>query len=58
MVRAGDGYAIHVTGLTHDERGYPVVDAQVSANAMVRRISRKIQMHVDQICEYEEDHDR
>ena len=23
MVKAGDGYRFHVTGLTHDERGYP-----------------------------------
>ena len=26
MVKAGDGYRLHVTGLTHDERGYPVDD--------------------------------
>ncbi|HSP54511.1 MAG TPA: 2-oxoacid:acceptor oxidoreductase subunit alpha [Dehalococcoidia bacterium] len=52
MVRAGDGYAIHVTGLTHDERGYPVVESQVHER-MVRRISRKVQMHAPEICEYE-----
>ena len=23
MVKAGEGYRFHVTGLTHDERGYP-----------------------------------
>jgi len=23
MARAGEGYRFHVTGLTHDERGYP-----------------------------------
>ena len=30
MVKAGDGYRFHVTGLTHDERGYPrmTVDTQ------------------------------
>ncbi|MDE3165866.1 MAG: 2-oxoacid:acceptor oxidoreductase subunit alpha [Acidobacteriota bacterium] len=30
MVKAGDGYHFHVTGLTHDERGYPsmTVDTQ------------------------------
>ena len=28
MVRAGDGYRFHVTGLTHDERGYPVMTAE------------------------------
>ena len=25
MVKAGDGYRFHVTGLTHDERGYPAL---------------------------------
>jgi 2-oxoglutarate ferredoxin oxidoreductase subunit alpha len=52
MARAGDGYAIHVTGLTHDERGYPVVESQVHER-MVRRISRKVQVNAPQICEYE-----
>lgn len=27
MVKAGEGYKIHTTGLTHDERGYPVMSA-------------------------------
>jgi 2-oxoglutarate ferredoxin oxidoreductase subunit alpha len=26
MVRAGEGYRFHVTGLTHNERGYPVMN--------------------------------
>lgn len=40
MANAGQGYKIHVTGLTHDERGYPVmtVEAQVS---MMERIMNK-----------------
>jgi 2-oxoglutarate ferredoxin oxidoreductase subunit alpha len=25
MANCGDGYRIHVTGLTHDERGYPAM---------------------------------
>jgi 2-oxoglutarate ferredoxin oxidoreductase subunit alpha len=52
MAKAGEGYAIHVTGLTHDERGYPVVDGVVHER-MVRRISRKVQKHASKICEYE-----
>src|ERR1017187_9269145 len=28
MVRAGDGYRFHVTGLTHDERGYPSMNVE------------------------------
>ncbi|HIC94371.1 MAG TPA: 2-oxoacid:acceptor oxidoreductase subunit alpha, partial [Anaerolineae bacterium] len=27
MACAGEGYRFHVTGLTHDERGYPVINA-------------------------------
>jgi len=37
----GDGYRIHVTGLTHDERGYPVMNAETQAQ-MVRRLTEKI----------------
>ncbi len=42
MVRAGEGYNVHVTGLTHDERGYPsaVPEAQ---DKLVRRLVGKIQ---------------
>lgn len=28
MVAAGEGYRIHITGLTHDERGYPAMNAR------------------------------
>jgi 2-oxoglutarate ferredoxin oxidoreductase subunit alpha len=40
MAHAGEGYRFHVTGLTHDERGYPnmSVDAQ---NRLVRRLMNK-----------------
>jgi 2-oxoglutarate ferredoxin oxidoreductase subunit alpha len=42
MVKAGDGYRFHVTGLTHDERGYPnmTVDTQ---DRMVRRMQTKLE---------------
>jgi 2-oxoglutarate ferredoxin oxidoreductase subunit alpha len=41
MVKTGDGYRFHVTGLTHDERGYPnmTVDTQ---DRMVRRLQDKL----------------
>ncbi|MBS1858950.1 MAG: 2-oxoacid:acceptor oxidoreductase subunit alpha [Acidobacteria bacterium] len=41
MVKAGDGYHFHVTGLTHDERGYPsmTVDTQ---DKMVNRLQDKL----------------
>jgi 2-oxoglutarate ferredoxin oxidoreductase subunit alpha len=52
MPNAGDGYRIHVTGLTHDERGYPTGDPMVH-DRLVRRLSRKIQAHAGDICEFE-----
>ena len=33
MVRAGDGYRFHVTGLTHDERGYPSMNLETQDRA-------------------------
>jgi len=41
MANCGDGYRIHVTGLTHDERGYPAMDAKAQEN-MVKRLVGKI----------------
>lgn len=48
MPAAGDGYNVHVTGLTHDEKGYPVmtVDAQ---HEMMNRLTGKIQNNLDDI---------
>ena len=48
MPSAGDGYKIHVTGLTHDERGYPVMTVEAQAE-MVERIVRKIRDNRDDI---------
>ena len=28
MAHAGEGYLVHLTGLTHDEKGYPVMTAE------------------------------
>jgi 2-oxoglutarate ferredoxin oxidoreductase subunit alpha len=53
MVKAGDGYRIHVTGLTHDKRGYPVIDAECQ-DWMVRHLINKIQKNKRKIIEVEE----
>ncbi|MDR1727368.1 MAG: 2-oxoacid:acceptor oxidoreductase subunit alpha [Acidobacteriota bacterium] len=53
MVRAGDGYRFHVTGLTHDERGYPVTNAEVQ-DRCVRRLVDKIRANARQIIMLEE----
>lgn len=37
---AGTGYRVHVTGLTHDERGYPAVTAEGQAELIPRLISK------------------
>jgi 2-oxoglutarate ferredoxin oxidoreductase subunit alpha len=41
MVRAGDGYRFHVTGLTHDERGYPSMNVETQ-DRTVRRLQDKL----------------
>ena len=40
MVHAGEGYRFHVTGLTHDERGYPSMTVQTQ-DKLVRRLLRQ-----------------
>ena len=53
MPCAGDGYFIHVTGLTHDEKGYPDISAEVH-EPLVKRLCDKIRKRVDEIIEVEE----
>ena len=53
MVKAGDGYKIHITGLTHDEKGYPVMDWQAQEK-LVRRLVDKIRLHTDELEDIEE----
>ena len=52
MVKAGDGYNVHVTGLTHDERGYPNMTPPVQ-DVLVKRLKTKITDNADKICRYE-----
>ena len=41
MVKAGDGYRIHITGLTHDDRGYPSMNVDVQ-DRLLRRLQDKL----------------
>ena len=41
MVHAGEGYSFHVTGLTHDERGYPSMTVETQ-DKLVRRLQDKL----------------
>jgi 2-oxoglutarate ferredoxin oxidoreductase subunit alpha len=52
MVRAGEGYNFHVTGLTHDERGYPA-GSPAAQKKLVTRLVDKIKKNADQIVEFE-----
>ncbi|MFH1740972.1 MAG: 2-oxoacid:acceptor oxidoreductase subunit alpha [bacterium] len=53
MVKVGDGYNVHVTGLTHDERGYPMMNAEMQ-DKLVRRLSEKISKNSRKIERFEE----
>ncbi len=53
MACAGEGYRVHVTGLTHDEYGYPDMSIEAQA-ALITRLADKIRKNADQIIEYEE----
>jgi 2-oxoglutarate ferredoxin oxidoreductase subunit alpha len=53
MAAFGDGYRFHVTGLAHDTRGFPTNDATI-ADALVQRLHRKIDAHLDEVIEVEE----
>jgi len=53
MPPVGKGYRFHVTGLTHDERGYPVMSAEAQEK-LVRRLVDKIRTRTDEITQCQE----
>jgi 2-oxoglutarate ferredoxin oxidoreductase subunit alpha len=53
MFKAGDGYRLHVTGLTHDFRGYPAMNPEVQEQ-LVHRLVNKIRLNAPKIWRYEE----
>lgn len=55
MACAGDGYRIHVTGLTHDEKGYPDTVSVETQQRLVERLVDKIRRNRDDIIEVVED---
>ena len=54
MVHAGEGYRVHFTGLTHDERGYPDMTAEAH-QALVVRLTEKIRRNRDDLIWTEAD---
>lgn len=53
MAIAGDGYNIHVTGLTHDEKGYPVMTVEAQ-DEMMARLMGKVQQNLHDIIRTED----
>ena len=54
MVKAGDGYYFHITGLTHDQRGYPDMTWETQEKC-VHRLIDKIKKNSDDIFILEEE---
>ena len=54
IAHAGEGYNFHVTGLTHDERGYHNMTAQAQ-DKLVRRLQNKLRDATDRITLFEEE---
>ncbi len=54
MACFGEGYRVHVTGLTHDERGYPKTDSPEIQEQLVRRLCDKIRKNADKIVKVKE----
>jgi 2-oxoglutarate ferredoxin oxidoreductase subunit alpha len=55
MVKAGDGYRIHITGLTHDEKGYPAMTPEAQHQLLTRLVG-KIRSHRDRLIDVRADH--
>lgn len=54
MAHAGEGYGFHVTGITHDVRGYPAASAPAQ-DVLIKRLRDKIRNAADRIAMYEAD---
>jgi len=53
MPSFGQGYNIHVTGLTHDKRGYPSTDDEETHTQLVTRLCDKILKNTNEITSIE-----
>ncbi|RJS80433.1 2-oxoacid:acceptor oxidoreductase subunit alpha [Candidatus Bathyarchaeota archaeon] len=54
MANFGDGYRVHVTGLTHDEHGYPRTDDPEVQFKLVQRLCEKIRKNAEKIIKIKE----
>lgn len=54
MLPVGEGYKFHITGLTHDHKGYPVINAEAHEKN-VRHLIDKVNKHTEDIIWLEEE---
>lgn len=52
MASFGEGYRYHITGLTHDEMGFPTTKKK-EVSALIQRLHRKIRQGFEEIMLYE-----
>lgn len=53
MAAFGEGYRYHVTGLVHDETGFPSNDSEIAEN-LLNRLMNKVDKNIDDISNFEE----
>ena len=53
MANFGDGYRYHVTGLVHDQTGFPTNNTE-EIDAMLTRLNSKLDKYMDEIIDFEE----
>jgi len=54
MAHAGEGYKFHMTGLTHDERGYPNMTPKMQQK-LVTRLQNKVRIAAERLTMFEEE---
>lgn len=54
MAKAGDGFNLYITGLVHDERGYPINSHEFKSR-YIRRLVDKIRLNKEKIIELKEE---
>lgn len=52
FAEVGEGFKFHITGLTHDERGYPAVNPDIQQK-LIKRLCDKIRKNADEIADVE-----
>lgn len=54
MARLGSGYRVHVTGLCHEEDGFPSSDRKV-VESTIRRLHQKVERHRERLTFFREE---